>query len=119
MRQSLVVSYLLSLLIFGTLLSMSILAGPSRNTIFYRGSLDPNNFTQAFSKNVNGSYLLNLFGSPKIVMILLNGSGLLLHSIFLYRITSSKKTFKKTAYPYLVYWGVLLLPYVLLLIITI
>jgi len=119
MRHNLVVSYCLSLLILATVFIISTFAGSSVNNVFYSGSLDSSNFTPAFSKNLDDSYLLNLFGNPKIIMMTLSGSGFLLHTKFLYILIKNKKISKASKSKYLVPWGVLFAPYLLLLLFTV
>lgn len=119
MRHILVVCYNLSLLILGTVLFITILAGTPKNTIFYNGSLSAEYFTPAFSTNVDSARLLHLFGEPRLTMIILVGIGLLLHSIFLYRLLKFRKKTKKIITNYFTYWLVLFIPYLLLLIFVI
>lgn len=119
MRHNLVVSYCLSLLILSTIFFISAVAGPSRNSILYSGSLDSANFTPAFSENLDRSYLLHLFGFPKITMMILSGLGFLLHLKFLYILIKNKRKSKDIKKSYLVFWSVLFVPYFLLLIFTI
>jgi len=119
MRHNLILSYSVSLLILGTILFITILSGRSSNSILYYGSFDQSSFTPAFSENVSDSYLLNLFGAPKLMLMLIVGCGFLLHLIFLHILTKPKKLSKMVTHNYLAFWIVLFAPYLLLLVFTI